>query len=841
METDQIEKKNQSMAARERFYLLAVLSTIILGVVSQMLSSNGIIIFYVSNFESISLSSIQIQGAVFGVTVALLALMSGRITESYLGIRYNNFLLNLKPRIFKQKTLIALSLILIVLNILFHMLGLFCLVIALFVASCEIIWISVDEIYEAFSGREKLEEEIKTFLWDQLKVSNEESTNNYLTDFCHEWKSIAVEQGNVEYSEYWDTFSELFHYAFKTDKCRAQLLDQCTVLSKTMLCDSRSVERGVEFFKWCYQHAWRCLNKNLEHYEKQRVAFNLLDSSFEQLIRSLDNATIQAVEDNILWSGLIEIIILVNLRLAFDEEKPWKESELGSVEYLSGYFGKFIVNKSDRNNSKWGKELTNLRPYVTLPDNLKEVFDEVLTSCKLRFMITQMRNDPNSLVKEYLIDNSHYHYDISQNHVLMILRFHCYLWYVSFYESPSCIDQECIERCRQFLNDNNTKHFIKHIILDVGLHDKNIIPQVSIQYDVFNNCLERKLLDYLRGYEAMPISGEAKLVLMDSAVEDYIVFLSLYLSRLFNKAELVDSMIAENKATGLYIKFIRDGDRRNKLKAFYELLDEAGDDVGNKVDASYSSLEDRLRQLYKVECIARAKEIKSKEIEFQQERKEKLSQEIKHFLESQFSGLLSDAGNVDLRLPLVSVSMFADMDFESFIHDEFEALFHNFTGLIAKNLLMAGRLNLVKKSELKDDDYYLSYLLSKSECVVVGSEFKLSPFDYKNKEIVKSFIEKTEHYTNGANGCALLLQKGSLQFSINKIRIGSRSQKLEEVKYEFDDNTGLYCYNVSAGMPVMFEKRELEEYLDNIRRVFNIVVHIELTVSEGVVGDLIVE
>ena len=839
MKRNNKDKKRRVMATRELSYIIIVISTVTLGIVSQILSSSGHIIFNIANYESISLSAIQIQGAIFGVTVALLALMSGRITESYLGIRYNDFLLNLKPKVFKQKTLIALSLILIVLNILVHMTGWFSMVISIFIAACELIWISVDEIYEAFSGRERLEDEIKTYLWDHIDSPNEENTINYLVDFCNEWKSIAAEQGNVEYSEYWDTFSKLFHCAFKTDRCRAQLLDQCTVLSKTMLCDSRSVERGIEFFKWCYQHAWRCLNENLEFYEKQKVAFNLLNSSYEFLTRSIENTSIQIVEDNILWSGIIEIIILVNLRLAYDAERPWKETELGSVESLSGYFGRVIVNKPDRDNSRWGKELSNFRLYVALPEDLKEIFDEVLTSCKLRFMIAQIRNDPNSLVKKYLIDNNHYPHDISQNHALMILYFHCYLWYVVFYESSSYIDQECIERCKQFLNDINTKRFIKHIILDVGLHDKNIIPQAPVQYDVFNDRLERKLLDCLRVYEAMPMNGEAKLVIMDSAIEDYFVYLTLYLSRLFNKAELVDSMIAGNKATTLYLKFIRNEDRRAKLKGFYELLNEASDEVDDKVEASYSLLEDRLRQLYKVEYISWAKKIKSKEIEFHQERKEKLSQEIKCFLESQFSGLLSDTGNACLRLPLVSVSLFADMDFESFIHDRFEVLFHSFTRHIAKYLLMAGRLNRVKKSEFHDDEHYFDYLSSKSECVVVGSEFRLSPFDYRNKEKVKSFIEKTEHYTNGANGCTLLLKRDSLHFSIKKIRVGSRSQKLEEVNYEFDKNTGLYCYNVSVGMPVMFEKRELEEYLNNTHRVFNIVVHIELTVNEGVVGDLI--
>ena len=206
MKRNDKDKKRRVMATRELSYIIIVLSTVSLGIVSQVLSSNGYIIFNIANYDSISLSAIQIQGAIFGVTVALLALMSGRITESYLGIRYNDFLLNLKPKVFKQKTLIALSLILIVLNIWFHMMGWFSLVITIFAAACELIWISVDEIYEAFSGSEKFEEEIKTYLRTQLETSSEKRITSLLDDFCNEWKSISVNQGNVDYRDYLNAF-----------------------------------------------------------------------------------------------------------------------------------------------------------------------------------------------------------------------------------------------------------------------------------------------------------------------------------------------------------------------------------------------------------------------------------------------------------------------------------------------------------------------------------------------------------------------------------------------------------------------------------------------------------
>lgn len=42
-------------------------------------------------------------------------------------------------------------------------------------------------------------------------------------------------------------------------------------------------------------------------------------------------------------------------------------------------------------------------------------------------------------------------------------------------------------------------------------------------------------------------------------------------------------------------------------------------------------------------------------------------------------------------------------------------------------------------------------------------------------------------------------------------------------------------------MPLYFTKDELEMYLNNAKRIVNIVVHVSFDINDGIVGDIIEE
>ena len=51
----------------------------------------------------------------------------------------------------------------------------------------------------------------------------------------------------------------------------------------------------------------------------------------------------------------------------------------------------------------------------------------------------------------------------------------------------------------------------------------------------------------------------------------------------------------------------------------------------------------------------------------------------------------------------------------------------------------------------------------------------------------------------------------------------------------------MYSYEVSSGMLVDFTKEELQNYLNNTRRVVDIVINFVLEATDGVIGDVVEE
>ncbi len=161
--------------------------------------------------------------------------------------------------------------------------------------------------------------------------------------------------------------------------------------------------------------------------------------------------------------------------------------------------------------------------------------------------------------------------------------------------------------------------------------------------------------------------------------------------------------------------------------------------------------------------------------------------------------------------------------------------------IIADKLYKDGKLRMVSRKRFASDDDLLNYINKHKDSIIVGSESILSPNDYKRRKEFVEAIHAAEHYTTGAHGMALILNKNSLKVSVTKIRIGKHIPLVHETNAEYDKETNMYSYEVSSGMPVDFTQEELQNYLNNTRRVVDIVIHFVIDVEDGVIGDVVEE
>ena len=92
----------------------------ILGVIADIKVANGFVFHYIEDINSFSLTLLQIQASIATLTIALVALISGNISDSYMGVSVSNYYLNLRPAILKQKVIIVFSMILLTAGVVLH-------------------------------------------------------------------------------------------------------------------------------------------------------------------------------------------------------------------------------------------------------------------------------------------------------------------------------------------------------------------------------------------------------------------------------------------------------------------------------------------------------------------------------------------------------------------------------------------------------------------------------------------------------------------------------------------------------------------------------------------------
>lgn len=136
----------------------------VLGLIGDVLNHSGNAYIHVNDLNSVSLAILQIQATVATLTIAILSLLGGRISESYMGISFIDFALEKKPIVFKQKIIIYTLLILLCIGICLHIFELYNLVVSFLMISTSLVLISVRETYSAFSGTLREKEEIRCYL-----------------------------------------------------------------------------------------------------------------------------------------------------------------------------------------------------------------------------------------------------------------------------------------------------------------------------------------------------------------------------------------------------------------------------------------------------------------------------------------------------------------------------------------------------------------------------------------------------------------------------------------------------------------------------------------------------
>lgn len=280
------KKVQKAYKTRELISIIGMIMSIIVGAICDwnVLVERNILI-PIDEIESFSLTILQIQATVGTLIFTIIALIAGNISDSYMGVSISDFYLNIKPWKLTQKVLIVVSLGLCLAGVIFHSLSLYNIVFYLFIVTLIAILISILEIYSAFKGRNKQDQEIESYV-NYMLVSNIEYEKklNIYQNFVLNWKKVIDSQDKQSYEKFLDIFDKcmLALWAYRTDEALSSIEQQCYNMSYCLLGSEKKAlkQKGLEFVQEAYDILldviYNCITKKVRYLINIKVSFLFL-------------------------------------------------------------------------------------------------------------------------------------------------------------------------------------------------------------------------------------------------------------------------------------------------------------------------------------------------------------------------------------------------------------------------------------------------------------------------------------------------------------------------------------------------------------------------------------
>ena len=862
MTWEEIQLKSRKTEIRRIALLIIIL---LLGLADELFGRILGPLIFIDDYSSITLAVITVQATVATLVITILSLMANKMDAAYMGVSINDFLLNIKPWVFKQKRIIILEIALIVLNVFLQIFGCFNVVIAVFVAAMILMIISIQEIYEAFLGTEAVEDEIKYYLVDPN--ASKELIKEKLSNFTKQWKREIDTQSEADYQEYTSVFDFLFSKMFEADEDRKFLQSQCVELSKALLSSANEVGafRGIDFINNCYLQSWSYIRDHQDKVKENHFRFELFSEVCADFINAFEKADIKKLEKEFNGEDFIENIIQNSVWMMDSKNDENITADIRAAQSFCGFLGSFVATSPEINKEVWGSPLNTYQPsLLSSPEQHKSLLLNSIYECLFDFMLAQIRKGYYDLIREYWYPylENHIRIDKDSDTIYCVLKLHCYIYYLAYCETTACVDKSILDAAREFIESDEVCQSFSSYIDYVSDYDKNVFDwNQNEPIDLFNEKLQERMHEDLRRYELMPGNFIAKRMLMDDVTLDFVTFLSCYIGSKYNDYHVLDSIIPEDRASLFYIDYVQH-DRIDDLNSFFKMMgvdaivrrvaiddsqdmnDEKGK-ISTKAQAAYSTLIDTIENKYKEYTLREAhNSIKISEEEYK-DQKQKGSKELIDYLKKNFSGLISDnivennTGNIFQRngysrFVVLRVSAFSDSDVEKCIADFQNDICTSIANTIINGFHNAEYIDDLDKSH-KTDDEWIEFLNQNKDVVVFGSSHNLWPKDYHNRSDVRKWLDDQEQYTNGIYGGLMIIKKGHLKLNFRNVEIKVRPETIDEAMGQHNakpnPETGMYRYAPSTNMEVDFTESELKQYLEDKRRIIDVILDIGVEVD----------
>lgn len=821
----------------------------LIGVIADIKVANGFVLHFIDDINSFSLTLLQIQASVGTLTIALVALISGNISDSYMGISVSDYYLNLRPAVLKQKVIIILSLILLMVGVITHIWQAYNSVIALFIATILLVVVSILEIYSIFKGKKSLQAEIEAYI-SYIMGSNKkyQKKSSLCEDFVKDWTENIENQDTKTYERYVEILGNHIFTLLnaKSNKSIEDVENLCFSVSETFLKSDKTEikKRGIQFLNRIYEKMWSYILDNGNSLNEISTEYTLFGNLQLEFQGAINDMPLEIIEKTIDWNYMSDSIE----RIAFwisNKSTQQNLSELDSVNYVSRFWGVYLRKQQQKGNVinqyHWGYILENL--YLSSAFNVPEKYADDFLYHKVQMYFNYfyglITNGYGYIIKEHLyfrgmasLHTLHNRYE-----AIFYLAIQCYLYYLAECENENCISSEIRTDAQFVIQDKQIKY-----------SNEYIIQLLTYKEEFIDWSLEENIYKLLKPFELRSKYSNFKTLIMQNTVREFFVFILLHIENKSYMPQLVENTIDTGKLEEFYLYFL--GAREEEIKCKFSKLSmlydtrisqEAADAQANRL---YEKLEAIIKTKYKIKSIARADaqqkiyETSGEQIQIIQDIKSKVRQHLQEKFTPIIAENCSESGI--FKLHLLSSREFTNTlssaKVNRYYWDIDGALVQGLTDILRKR----GLVTKVNKSlDFKNDIEYIDYLEHSELDILLGSEYAIKNSDYNTTGYFKEYSKKCKCIYTGFAKHGLALKSDDIRICIHDVNVSIHSLTFGEIALNFDEEKQCYIYEISHGMPVEFTKEELKSFIRNERKILDISVKISIISKTEKVGIVI--
>jgi hypothetical protein len=794
---------------------------IIIGIIGEINKGTlipTILIIHVNNIEDLMNTLFSVHASIVTLGTALIALLSEATKERIYGITVSKFIMHIKPRIFKHKTIIVLQLCLIFIGYISLSLKYYNLLVSIFIVSILLIILMVFDIFTIFYGNENIVKDIKDYYIEVFSLKKTRTSIKREQIYKHIRKDIeeAIQsKDNITILDHLQLMSEILSVIVKIrsdemlKEFESEMVDILILILENN--DRNFILTAISTVKDCYRQC-----------NEVQVPFDIFDGCFEQIMNGIANLSYRDITQKIELYTLHKLLYQ-NVEIEITENGILQKNN----SYLNIFTGRlyYLLKKNslpDEDLNKLKVELYKEFGYLLNYTNKLEskrglIYDELLKYTKA--LVDQ--REKYVLDKTYFNEMFNYYKNSDIDEIMYTLTILVYLYYLA---------------CAEELVESGVKEFVIKLLKENKMMVSEFLWKQHSH--IITKEFEKYANDKLRMWEIMP-EEEAKSIIMDYAIQDFILLNCIALDTNRERLKEILKPLVNEREFSIYSGYV--GERKNNTKRKYMLfielfmdIDEAEALISNKIDI----LEECFAQLYKEQIIIKRSQEKISEADIKDLEKE-FGKYLTKTVKAKINMFNNNAYEIT-RKKQVILNITTDIHFltTKILEEQF------FEYIYTKNVTQL--IDLLKKGLIIEEMKYsdksaLSIFFGNIEKnslevnTLVG--YRNNYYGDNNQNTFADFEKQCYQIkSSGNNNILVAVNSKKVYFEINSINVKIIDMAMDEFADIKQDDKGNYLYNVTNDIYLPFLEAELIEYIHDTKRKVVFELDYSFGIDEGYIG-----